>query len=98
MRMLNFLLWNSWIRDANCPFKLMRRSALEQVLTRIPEDTFIPMVMVSVLARKMSFRVAEVTVTHAPRRGGTQSLRGIIKWAGVGMRCVRELAVLRRSS
>jgi hypothetical protein len=59
----------------------MRRSALEQVLAQIPEDTFVPMVIVSVLVRKMSFRVAEVTVTHEPRRGGTQSLQGIFKWA-----------------
>lgn len=92
MRVLNFVLWNSWIRDANCPFKLMRREPLERVLARIPKETFIPMVMVSVLARKMKFRVAEIIVTHIPRRGGTQSLAGIGKWCRVGMRCAKELA------
>jgi glycosyltransferase involved in cell wall biosynthesis len=98
MRVLNFLLWRSWIQDANCPFKLMRRTSLELVLQRIPKETFIPMVMVSVLARKMSFRVAEVSVTHIPRRGGTQSLAGLGKWCRVGFRCAKELAMHRSAS
>ena len=51
LRVLNFVLWRSWIRDANCPFKLMRREPLDEVLAEIPKETFIPMVMVSVLAR-----------------------------------------------
>jgi dolichol-phosphate mannosyltransferase len=97
MRVLNFVLWRSWIQDANCPFKLMRQTSLARVLQRIPEETFIPMVMVSVLARKMSFRVAEVPVTHIPRRGGTQSLAGLGKWCRIGFRCAKELATHRRS-
>ena len=97
MRLLNYLLWKTWIADANCPFKLMRRSALDRVLQRIPNDTFIPMVMVSVLARKMGFRVTEVMVTHMPRRGGTQSLKGVLRWARIGTRCARELARFRRT-
>lgn len=96
MRVVNFALWGSWIRDANCPFKLMRAQALQSVLARVPGDTFIPMVMVSILARKMKFGVTEIVVTHEPRRGGTQSLRGLAKWVRVGTRCARELAALRR--
>ncbi|HYP09124.1 MAG TPA: glycosyltransferase family 2 protein [Bryobacteraceae bacterium] len=97
MRLLNYALWRTWIRDANCPFKLMRREALERVLARVPKDTFIPMVMVSVLARTMGFRVAEVAVTHVPRRGGTQSLAGLGKWCRVGFRCAKELAAHRNA-
>jgi glycosyltransferase involved in cell wall biosynthesis len=95
MRLLNFLLWGLWIRDANCPFKLMRRQALEQVLRVIPASCFIPMVAVSILARKMKFRVAEVPVTHLPRRGGTQSLKGLLRWARVGSMCAGQLMLLR---
>lgn len=95
LRVLNGLLWQRWIRDANCPFKLMRRDALEAVLLRIPRDAFIPMVMVSILARRMGYRVAEVPVTHLRRRGGTQSLRGIARWARVGLLCARQLISLR---
>jgi dolichol-phosphate mannosyltransferase len=95
MRILNCILWQAWISDANCPFKLMRRDALEAVLAEIPQDAFIPMVMVSIVARRAGFRVAEVSVTHLPRSGGTQSLRGIVRWIRVGMLCARELTRLR---
>ena len=97
MRMLNLLVWGEWIRDANCPFKLMSKPALERVLDRIPEDSFIPMVMLSILVRKMAFRYAEVPVTHLPRRGGSQSLKGMVKWFRVGRRCFGQLLALRLS-
>lgn len=95
MRVLNWLLWQTWISDANCPFKLMRREALAAVLEHIPEDAFIPMVMVSILARRLRFRVTEVPVQHLQRRGGTPSLRGIARWTRVGWLCARQLAWLR---
>jgi dolichol-phosphate mannosyltransferase len=98
MRVLNWLLWQVWISDANCPFKLMRTQALRAVLQRIPEDAFIPMVMVSILSRRLRFRVTEVGVQHLPRRGGTPSLRGLTRWARVGWLCVWQLARLRFDS
>jgi len=95
MRVLIWLLWQVRISDANCPFKLMRGEALETVLQQIPEDAFIPMVMVSILARRLRFRVTEVGVQHLPRRGGTPSLRGISRWVRVGWLCACQLARLR---
>ncbi len=95
MRLVNLALWGRWIADANCPYKLMRGSALDQVLSVVPAGSFIPMVMVSVLARRANFRVAEVHVQHFPRVAGQQSLRGVLKWARVGRRCVGELLALR---
>ncbi len=95
MCVLNLLLWHVWISDANCPFKLMRTRALKAVLERVPADAFIPMVMVSILARRLRFRVTEVPVQHLPRLGGTQSLRGLACWARVSFLCARQLALLR---
>jgi glycosyltransferase involved in cell wall biosynthesis len=95
MRVLNLTVWQVWISDANCPFKLMRKKPLQTVLARIPQDAFIPMVMVSILSRRMGFRVAEVPVTHIQRRGGTQSLRGAARWVRVGLLCARQLVRLR---
>jgi glycosyltransferase involved in cell wall biosynthesis len=95
MRLANFAVWGLWIRDANCPFKLMRRPAMEKVLLRIPRDSFIPMVMLSILCRKMKYRVTGVVVQHLPRRGGEQSLSGLWKWIKVGSRCLRQLLAWR---
>jgi dolichol-phosphate mannosyltransferase len=95
MRMLNLCIWGVWAKDANCPFKLVRREALAKVLARIPRDCFIPMVLVSILARKMGFRVAEAEVEHLPRTGGTQSLKGLVKWARVSWRCATQVLAIR---
>jgi dolichol-phosphate mannosyltransferase len=95
MRMLNLIVWGVWVRDANCPFKLMRREALAAVLAQIPVDCFIPMVLVSILSRKMGFRVAETEVEHLPRLGGTQSLKGLVKWARVSTRCALQMCAVR---
>lgn len=97
MRFLNFVLWGCWIVDANCPFKLMNRDSLEKVLSKIPSDTFIPMVMVSILAHKMAFRILDIKVTHLPRTGGQQSLKGMLKWLRVCSQCCMQLLRLRIS-
>lgn len=97
MQTVNLVLWGAWLRDANCPFKLMRREKLEEVLAKVPGDSFIPMVMVSILCRRMKFRVVEVEVTHLARRGGEQSLKGLWKWIRVGYRCMRQLMDWRRT-
>jgi dolichol-phosphate mannosyltransferase len=95
MRVANAALWGYWIQDANCPYKLMRRTALDQVLAFVPRSSFIPMVMVSVLARRSGFRVSEVRVRHFARVAGQQSLTGVLKWARISGRCVGELVALR---
>lgn len=95
MRLLNFAVWQVWIKDANCPFKLMRREPMRRVLSKIPEDSFIPMVMLSILARRQRFRVVEEYVRHRPRTAGEQSLKGVVKWVKVGAKCASQLIRLR---
>jgi glycosyltransferase involved in cell wall biosynthesis len=96
LRVVNHALFGQNIPDANCPFKLMRREALRAVLADVPRDSFIPMVMIAVLARRRRYPIAEVTVGHYPRAAGQTSLAGMRKWVAVGARCVRELVTLRR--
>jgi hypothetical protein len=91
MRLLNLFIWGVWVKDANCPFKLMRRDALGKVLAKIPPGCFIPMVLVSILAREMKFGVAKVEVEHLPRRGGTQSLKGLLKWVRVSSKLAAQV-------
>ena len=97
LRGVNAVVLGTWIRDANCPFKLMRREALDQLLEEIPPESFIPMVMVSVLARRRGYHVVEIPVRHFARRAGQQSLTGVVNWSRTGARCLRELLALRRA-
>lgn len=95
MRVVLALFWSRWVADANCPFKLMRRDALRSLLSDIPRESFIPMVMVSLLARHRGYAVQDVAVRHLPRTAGQQSLKGLARWARIGLRCTRELLALR---
>ncbi len=95
MRTVNLLVWQAWIPDANCPFKLVRRDVLQSVLSVIPETSFIPMVMLCAVASRSGFLVLSIPVQHFPRRAGQQSLSGLWRWAHVGPRCVMELLRLR---
>lgn len=97
MRLLISALWSVWIPDANCPFKLMRRSSLSRVCADIPKDAFIPMVMVSIGARRQGFRFTDVPVAHLARNGGTQSLKGLFRWARVTRLCAKQLWEFRRA-
>ncbi len=92
------LLWGVRLRDANCPFKLMRREPLSRILADLPDDLFAPMIAIAVQARARGLRVREVPVTHLPRPGGTQSLAGALKWARTVRRCLAEAWAVRRGA
>jgi glycosyltransferase involved in cell wall biosynthesis len=94
-RTVNVLLWRVHLRDANCPFKLMRREPLAKILVDLPDGLFAPMIAIAVLARVRGHRVVEVPVTHLPRTGGTQSLAGVVKWARTVQRCLAEAWSIR---
>lgn len=93
----HFNIWGVWIRDANCPFKLIRRETLSKIMEQIPQDSFIPMVLVSVLAHKMQVRIREVPITHLPRKGGSQSLKGLLNWVAIAEICLQDIVKVRRS-
>ncbi len=81
------------LADANSPFKLIRRPALEQLLELVPRTVFAPSIMMSVAARRR-WRFAEIPVAHFARRTGRISIvrLGLLRacW-----RCVGELRAFR---
>ena len=56
-------------RDANCPFRVYRSAALEEVLTRIPPDATVPHVMMTVVEERLPLTHSEIPVRHRARRG-----------------------------
>jgi len=48
--------------DANCPYRLMRRSVLGELVAALPAGTFAPNVIVSGLAARRGFRIIEQDV------------------------------------
>ena len=62
------------VRDANTPYRLYRRAALEPLLAAVQPDAFAPNVLLTGLACRAGLRVVEVPVPHRGRRTGASSI------------------------
>jgi glycosyltransferase involved in cell wall biosynthesis len=83
------------LRDVNVPFKLIRRAVWEDLRGTIPENPVAPSLLIAVGAPVRGWRVAEVEISHLPRRVGesTVDLRLLAK---LTFGAFRELVRFRR--
>lgn len=88
-------LTGGWVRDANTPFKLVRRDLYEHLSPSIPSDTFAPSLLLVMGARRSGARVLEIGTTHLPRAHGTSTLN-LPRLARVIGRCVVQTVTFRR--
>jgi dolichol-phosphate mannosyltransferase len=73
-RWANQLLGGVRLRDVNVPFKLIRREVWEDLRADIPRVTVAPSLLIAVGASVRGWRVAEVEISHLPRRHGTSTV------------------------
>jgi len=83
------VLARRWVRDANVPFKLIRRSLYEHLRPSIPDDAFAPSILLVLGSHRAGARVVEVPTTHLPRTHGRSTLHPK-RLALVVARCCRE--------
>ena len=95
LRFLLFCIFGVRVPDANAPYRLMKRSALERYLPKMPKNYALPNVMLTTYLAYYRDPVKFIRISFRPRQGGTNSIniRKIIK---IGMRSMREFAVLRK--
>jgi hypothetical protein len=89
------LLFGKGLWDVNTPYRLIRRTALGAMLTRIPARAFAPNVIMSGLAVRDGLRVYQVRIPHQVRRAGTASIAGWRQWR-TALRCAIETASVAR--
>lgn len=89
------LLFGVSLRDANVPFKVVRRAAWEAARPFIPEGTLAPSLFLAVFMTVRGMDVAEVEVPHKERETGVVSIRRwkLLKFCG---RAFRQLLAFRR--
>ena len=63
------------LRDANTPFKLIRRPLMDHLAPYVPEDAFAPSILIVLGAARAGARIDEVDITHLARPHGRSSLR-----------------------
>ena len=97
LRIVLFLQFGAWIKDANTPFRLMSAKSLGELLPRIPENHNLSNVLLTVLYHGNKKAIKYYPITFRPRQGGVNSinLRKIIK---IGWKAVKDFASLRKSS
>ena len=71
------LLAGRRIRDANVPFRLLRRALWNDLAPVIPPDTLAPSILVTLGAVVRGFRIVETPVSHRRRERGRSSLRAL---------------------
>jgi len=69
------LLARHWLRDANVPFKLVRRNLVSHLTPFMPPDSFAPSILVALGAARTGARITELEIRHFPRTHGESTLR-----------------------
>ena len=69
------LLFRAPLRDANVPFKILRRSVWLEARQSIPEDTLAPSLFLALYMRRRGFKIIEREVRHCMRATGVVSIR-----------------------
>lgn len=78
LRLSIALIYGTYIKDSNIPFRLIRGSFLKKLLAQLPDPTpFAPNIFLAVMAKKAGFNTFDIPITHKERLTGTVS---ILKW------------------
>ena len=65
------VLFNMWVRDTDCAFKLIKRNVIESLDLK-SNGAFISAELL-IKAKKKGFKIKQVAVHHYPRKGGKQT-------------------------
>lgn len=89
------LLARRRLRDANTPFRLLRRDAWEDLSPALQASALAPNVLMTVGAGLRGWRVLEVPVRHLPRSGTPSTLRAL-RLVRFSLRGLAQLIAYRR--
>ena len=74
LRLVVWLMFGEWIKDANTPFRLMKTESLIAILRLIPEDFFLSNVAICIIAIKRKETCRWFPITFKARQGGENSI------------------------
>ena len=96
---LKFVLWCIFcldIKDANTPFRLIKREALKEHIQKIPKDFNLSNVMLTVSLLNAKENVKFMPITFRPRQGGVNSInfKKIVK---IGIQSVKDFRMIKKN-
>ena len=96
MSAVGFFSFGVWSRDANVPYRLMRRDVLASVLPQVPADFVLANVLVALLQQRQ-FEVCWRPIGFRRRSGGVASVRALA-FAERGLQLYRQLRRARATT
>jgi glycosyltransferase involved in cell wall biosynthesis len=97
LKIILFLQFGLWIKDANTPFRLMSASTLKEIMPLIPENHNLANVLLTVFYYKSKKRVAYHQITFRPRQAGKNSIN-IQKIIKIGWAAVNSFGRLKKTT
>ena len=96
LRLVVWLMFHVWVKDANTPFRLMKTEHLKAIMEYIPQNFFLANVAVSAIAVKKNEKIAWYPITFRPRQGGVNSIkmRRIFK---IGVKALGDFRTINRN-
>lgn len=96
LRIVVWLMFHVWVKDANTPFRLMNAKRLQAVMQYIPQDFFLANVAISAIAVKKKEKIGWYPITFRPRQGGVNSinLKRIFK---IGLKSLGDFRQINKS-
>ena len=96
-RLTVHLLFGRAVTDVNTPYRLMRASAIKEIIAALPDDSFAPNIIISGALASSGARICNCPVPHEGRRTGSVS---IVKWRlwKAALKSFRQTLQYRRAS
>lgn len=91
---LIFFTTYNFVKDANVPYRLMKRDTLQKVIGRIPSDFYLANILLSILQNKHD-DIHWVSIGFRKRLGGEPSVKAF-KFLKHGIRLFKQLIKVRK--
>ena len=96
LRLVVWMMFGVWVKDANTPFRLMNTTKLKAIMSYIPDDFFLSNVAIAAIAVKQHANIAWYPITFRPRQGGVNSInmKRIFK---IGIKALGDFMIINRN-
>ena len=96
LRLVVWLLFHVWVKDANTPFRLLNADKLRPILDVIPQDYNLANVAVSAIAVKWNYNIGWYPITFRPRQGGVNSIN-MKRISKIGIKALSDFRLINKS-
>lgn len=96
LRLVVWLMFGVWVKDANTPFRLLKVNKLKPILDIIPQDYNLANVAVSAIAVRWNYNIGWYPITFRPRQGGVNSInmKRIFK---IGVKALTDFRMINKN-